>query len=363
MSPSLSRAVVALSVGALGGCTLLLGTDGFVGGAGSADVDACASCLAAGDADGALDGSSNPDAGPRSDAASEVGLSAFDAPNVLAKDQTGARNLVLDDDNAYWVNASGNVIVARASRRPPSYPGAAIALIDTILLSSTLGARGTIALSAQNVFFSRHTSQNVVVVVSKAGVRGPDVSTSTGYFKSVVRFGTTLFGADDGVYSVAEDGTGFASLGGTSPLYMQVDATSIYYSTNNQIQRMSKAGAAAVLDVVADGQGGVRGLAVDATQLYWVNDAGQVLGIDKTVTLGTPQVLASGQAGPSSIAVNSTEIFWTNAGDGTVMHMLKAGGTPELVAQGGTSPASIAVDDLGACWIDNGTDIVGVLRR
>jgi hypothetical protein len=102
---------------------------------------------------------------------------------------------------------------------------------------------------------------------------------------------------------------------------------------------------------------GAGGLAVDATNVYWVDSAGgQVLACAKTGCGGTPIVLASGQNGPSGIAVQGSTVFWSNAGAGTLVSCATAGcaKNPTVVVSGLASPGGVAVDATSLYWAETG---------
>jgi hypothetical protein len=75
---------------------------------------------------------------------------------------------------------------------------------------------------------------------------------------------------------------------------------------------------------------------------------------DSNGVSGTPVPLASGQNRPYGIAVDSTNVYWLNSGDGTVMKVPIGGGTPETLSSGQQNPATagsaIAVDGTSVYW-------------
>lgn len=93
--------------------------------------------------------------------------------------------------------------------------------------------------------------------------------------------------------------------------------------------------------------GGMYGVAGDATDAYWVDwNAGNVW---RAPLDGQPPVLlASGQARPYAIAVDATNVYWTNEsfglGQGSLMVMPKAGGAPTTLASGLSGAHNLALD-------------------
>jgi hypothetical protein len=138
---------------------------------------------------------------------------------------------------------------------------------------------------------------------------------------------------------------------------LAVDSTSVYWTTSGEA-------AGNVMKVSATGgdltpftqyiNGGSGGIAVDATNVYWVDTwtspaAGPSGTVMKASTAGgTAVTLASGQDAPCAIAVDATNVYWTNVGsngsDGTVMTVSTNGGTPRTLASLQLSPGGIAVD-------------------
>ena len=73
---------------------------------------------------------------------------------------------------------------------------------------------------------------------------------------------------------------------------------------------------------------------------------------------GTPATIASGQADPAGIAVDATNVYWTNNasgnGAGTVMKVPLGGGSPTALASGQSNPWGLAVDAVSAYWVNIG---------
>jgi hypothetical protein len=132
-----------------------------------------------------------------------------------------------------------------------------------------------------------------------------------------------------------------------------VDATNLYWLEQHSIKKMSVNGGP--VTTLASGQGCPIAIAVDSTNVYWTDGCNWT--VDKVALSGGPTTtLASGSINPFGIAVDSTNIFWTE-GDGAdgwyVMQELISGGTATIVTSTPDNPRTVAVDTVNVYWTDN----------
>ena len=106
----------------------------------------------------------------------------------------------------------------------------------------------------------------------------------------------------------------------------------------------------AVVNVLVTGQRGPRDLAVDATQVYWVNHTdGTVMSVARQG--GQPNVLATGQDKPWRVSVDDLYVYWVGESmKGSVMRVPKHGGEPAVVASA-SAPATVEARGGDVYWL------------
>lgn len=131
------------------------------------------------------------------------------------------------------------------------------------------------------------------------------------------------------------------------PIGLALGGGYVYFtsSTAGTVSRVPVTGGP--VEIIATGQSGPQGIAVDAAQVYWTNPAGSntVMRADITGALpATPIVMASGQAGPLGIAVDATHAYWTSTGGLVSKTPLDAVSpmAPTVLCSGALQPADIS---------------------
>ncbi len=93
---------------------------------------------------------------------------------------------------------------------------------------------------------------------------------------------------------------------------------------------------------------------MDATSVYWTAYPGTATVMKVPLSGGTPSTLAAGATGayldfPEGIAVDATDAYWLEQ-IGTVMKVPLDGGTPTTLSSGQLNLTSLAVDGTSVYW-------------
>ncbi len=97
-------------------------------------------------------------------------------------------------------------------------------------------------------------------------------------------------------------------------------------------------------------------LAIDATNAYLVNSAGEVRKVP--LSGGSSVVLASNEYQPASVTVDATHVYWVSKTFSNVRRIPIGGGTPSTVASGLSSPVALAMDSTNVYITEAGNSRV-----
>jgi hypothetical protein len=142
-----------------------------------------------------------------------------------------------------------------------------------------------------------------------------------------------------------------------------VDDTFIYWpdATNTSagnILKAPKTGGQAI--ILASGQDQPSAVAVDANNVYWVNDVNNppvdIGGVFSAPLTGAGPVstLATNQAYPNFLVVNGTSIFWGDHGSNGIERAALDGGQETQVSVA-NAPLGLALDGQFVYWADHGS--------
>jgi hypothetical protein len=225
------------------------------------------------------------------------------APVTMASDQHSPFYIAADAKNVYWttwrpIDPNGTVKRAPLSGGVP------------VMLTTDVGP-GAIAVDATSLYWA--SPQQYTITKMPIDGHSPTVMAS---------------GSDaESAFAIA------------------VDSMNVYWTTGRGAVMQMPTGGGTPIAIASD-QGFPRGIAVDATSVYFTTfDTGTV----KKVPIGGGIVttLASGQDAPAAIVVHGDTAYWLNAK--SLMAVNIDGGMPYEVTSAAV-PRSIAVDDSGVYW-------------
>jgi hypothetical protein len=241
-------------------------------------------------------------------------------PVALVTDTDNGAIVAVDDTHAYWFGPDDGTVLKVAL-----VGGSAVTLVKNLTNDPI-----DLAIDGTGVYWDDGQ------LIRKVGLDGGAAPTlATGLDLSAVYQQPNLAVGPDGVYATTEssvlrvplDGGAATTLAtGQAAVAVTADATTVYWLN------IGGAGPASVVKTASDGGAPVtlatlgkfvvpQGIAVDATNVYWIEAAGQVMKIP--LAGGTPVALAVAPEEPGGIAVDSTSVYWTDTSGGNVLKTAK----------------------------------------
>ncbi len=214
-------------------------------------------------------------------------------------------------------------------------------------LASGLSHPFGIAVNATNVFWAEQNS----------------TSTGRGAVRTVLIGGTCV-----GAVGIA--GTTCTTLNTTplnNPQYIALDATNVYFTelgtfdtvsgmrlSDGTINKVPLAGGA--VTQLATGLNGPQTIAVDATNIYWAENANAVAGAGfvKKALLANSSIaaLVSQLSGSQNITLDSTDVYYWSA-YGALSKVAIGGGNAVEVTSGMSGTQPLAIDTANVYWTEN----------
>lgn len=259
----------------------------------------------------------------------------------------GGVAIALDDNNVYW--STGGSQVAAAPKA-----GLALGQLPTVL--ATLGSDlvDDIAVDKHNVYFTSHGfTSGGVHKVPKTGGASVLLGTSS-LPKGIAVDATNVYWSDfTSINKVPIAGGASVMLsGGEPPGYgIAVDQGKVYWMDQAEVLEIPTAGGSE--SAIAPTNEGEEIAVRNGTVFYTTKDS-----IMRALGGSPVTTLASGQNHPVALAVDDTNVYWIDQVSGSfpnivgsILEVPISGGTPTVLATGQANPTDIAVDQTSVYWI------------
>lgn len=156
----------------------------------------------------------------------------------------------------------------------------------------------------------------------------------------------------------------FAGGQGT-PRSLAIDDTALYWvnagaqgAADGEVRRRYLEGGTVGGIAIATGlESPVAMARIDSNLFFSVSGGTATTGSVETcdITGSGGHVLAQNQSRPRGVAANATHVYWANSEDGSLWRVARSGTPAELLVSGRATPADVAVDADSLYWVEAGT--------
>ncbi len=229
-----------------------------------------------------------------------------------------------------------------------------------VVLAKNATPPGFVAVDDHGVYWTLPDADGGVMRIDKdGGSRAPLVS-HVGALAITVHEGVVYYAGSIYLGMVPTDGG--APVTTLAPVFtddIAADATRVFSTSEGTTSIVMSHDLLLASSVETGNQGGgLGGIAVDATHVYFAISSGTIRSLNKT-TLDVASSLP-GQLSPEGVAVDENFVFWTNNGNGTVQRAATNLAASVPIATTQNSPHRLALDKKNVYWANGGGTIMKV---